>query len=265
MMVSMSRGVVLVALLVALTACEGGDDRVPKPASSAPEQSPSFRPIGSVEPIETPAFDCPNQETTIHARALRVGGTLEGNVLGDGGDATVSLAVDPEGTEVCRAFLIVETSEGKILSTPVFQEGIPGVSRLSRLVGLDERPGAEIVLYLVAGASTEFVAVFSAGSGDLERMTIEGEDPYGDLFPSGGSVGHLEASNCSPGLEGGPILVSAATPQGDGYRVVRRSYSSRDGVFFEIAKEVQTIDDPQDLEMFQEFFGSPFGSCAAGT
>lgn len=263
MMVGMRRGVVLVALLMTLAACEGGDEQTPEPAPSASEQSPSPGVSVSVEPA--PAFDCPNQGTAIGAPELRVGGTLEGDVLGDGGDAVVSLAVDPQGTDACGAFLIVETSDGEILSTPVFQEGIPGVSRLSGLATIDERPGAEIVVHMVAGASTEFVAVFSAAGGALERMMIEGDDPYGDLFPSGGSVGHLEASNCSPGSEGGSILVSGATPQGDGYRVVRRSYSSRDGVFFETVKDVQTIDDPQDIEMFQEFFGSPFGGCAPGT
>ena len=67
---------------------------------------------------------------------------------------------------------------------------------LNRLAQIDGRPGAEIVVNLAAGASTQFVGAFAVAEGTVERLATTGDEASSgtaDLFAFGGSVGHLEA------------------------------------------------------------------------
>ncbi len=133
--------------------------------------------------------------------------------------------------------------------------------RLNSLAMIDAEPGAEILVDLEQGASTQFVGIFTMHSGDLVRVRFQGEGAPPDLFPYGGSVGHIEASEC--GEEPGTVVVSVATPLRDRYEVKRSVYR------FEGAELIpdggaseRVVVAPDEIQELPEFASSPFGSCA---
>jgi hypothetical protein len=92
--------------------------------------------------------------------------------------------------------------------------------------------------------------------GDLTAGLVGQED----LFPFGGSVGHLEGVDCG---EDGTVVASSAVPSGGGgvlYDLTRRFLTIEDGRFVQdrVRTERVTIDQ---LQTFPEYQAGPFGSC----
>jgi hypothetical protein len=254
----------LCSIAVLLAACGGS-----QPAPADPRDTPSSS-VGASTPLATPSSApslqpseevCPDQEEIATDPKARVGGTLSGDVTGDGTDDEVAIASGSNDPE-CGTFVVVETGD-QVFSAPLVQEGAlfgNGFPRLGSLVRVDEVPGAEIVVDVLAGASTSFTAMFGFGTGGLSRYTIEGRDAYADMFPSGGSVGHLEATDC---MGAARVVVSLAVPNGDGYRLRRTFFVVHEGTLTDDAVEKIDLDDQQDLEAYQEFNATPFGTCPA--
>ena len=169
------------------------------------------------------------------------------------------------------AFIVVELGNVTVVAAPVWEVGAEGglpQPRIHGFIDIDGRPGTEVLVDEAAGASTQFVGAFAAVEEDLERVTAEGgvapgAGPVADLFPYGGSVGHIEAVDCT--TDG--IVVSTATPSGSSadagsvaYEVERRFFSF-DGVDLE-EEDVETETVPiEELNRFPEYESSPFGNC----
>jgi hypothetical protein len=238
----------LLAASIVFSACNG--DEEPEARQTLP---------GPDEATVKQTFDCPNQADAVVGEPE---GLLDGDVTGDGEPDEVSLVKDPQGSEGCVAFLVVASPSGQI-SVPIEQEAMTtelGLPSLRGLVELDGKGGLEIVVGLVAGASTEFFGAWSAEGERLERIAIKGAGgDVGDLFPSGGSVGHVEASDCSGE---GEVVISQGAPQGGGYRVTRTFLEAEDGRFVKVRRERERIGSGAGFDKFPEFIASPFGSCS---
>lgn len=194
-----------------------------------------------------------------------------GDVTGDERDDVVALVVDPEGAEGCRAFLWLRPAgagedEGEVLA--IQQEGMEvggvlPVPRIEALLEIDDRPGAEVVAVLVAGASTEFAALYSYGGGSLARLRAEGGESLGGLFPHGGGAAQQQATDCSG--NGGIVTSGAVIPSAETDRyLVTRTFFVRDGDAYlaDLARtQVRREVDPRRLTRFPEFTGSLFASC----
>ena len=263
-----SGGIILVGLLlVSATACGGDDepssDSAPTPLPSAsPEPEPSAEPTPTIVEPE-PENDCPNQ-AGVTTGDDAFGRSLKGDVSGDGQPDVVTIVRDESGPQGCQTFLIVESAAGE-RSTPIDQEGMStdvGFPALVSLANIDGEPGLDVVMNMVAGASTQFAGVFTAADGVPQRLRFEQPTEFGDLFPTGGSVGHLEASDC---VGPGAIVISRAVPQGDEYKITRTAYVVVDGLLTPQEEGVKTARLPiERLDRFPEFRASPFGSCPAG-
>jgi hypothetical protein len=244
------------------SSCESSSPSVGAPATVSPSAG-EVTPSQTGSPTADSASRCPNEAEVTSGPSARIGGSLRGDVDADGSPDDVSLAFDDTGARGCQAFLVVEGSgESAVLAIESFDRafGLPQ-PRLNRLAEVDSAPGSEIAVDLVAGASTQFVGLFTMTGGELARVEVEGDEfPADDLFPYGGSVGHVDASDCAG--EPGTIVISTATPKGDDYQVTRRffrfqgstprvepSSTERDRVAFE------------ELGRFPEFRSSPFGGC----
>jgi hypothetical protein len=234
-------------MVLSVAACDGED---PSRGASATTPSPSVTPADG---------GCRNAPAVADKpQSVRQRG-LAGDVDGDGSTDRVRLAVDPRARPGCRAFVVVETADDLLLS-PIEERDLQvelGFPILDSLVGVDERAGAEIVVRITAGASTEFAGLFTVANGILERVRLNG--PHGSLFPTGGSVGHLEASNCGPN---GAVVISSATARGRRYVLERRFY------FFEGTKLVEDESlterrriSADALTSFPEFKAPPFSMC----
>ncbi|MFP5352856.1 MAG: hypothetical protein ACLGIB_09875, partial [Actinomycetota bacterium] len=174
----MARRTLLLACLLVAAACDdGGGSR-----TISPSASPTIA-VGQTR--------CDNLAQAWE-RGQRIGGDLRGDVTGDGAEDEVYLLRDPEGGPGCTDLLFVDA--GEVVLASELSDGrryaLPQ-PRLNDLADIDGRPGAEIVVDLEQGASTQFVGLFTALAGDLERVRLPGEGGIGDLFPYGGSVGHV--------------------------------------------------------------------------
>jgi hypothetical protein len=244
--------------LALLPACGGSSSTDARTA-----RTPSGTEVTPRVSTSDPAARCPDEEEVTSDPSARIGGRLDGDVDGNGSPDEVSLAFDDNAARGCQAFLIVEgPDETGVLAIESFDRayGLPQ-PRLNTLAEVDSVPGGEVVVDLVAGASTQFVGLFTMTGGGLARVVVAGDEfPADDLFPYGGSVGHLEASNCAG--DAGTVVISTATPRGDHYQVTRRFFSfegstprleptstEREGVALE------------DLGQFPEYGSSPFGGC----
>lgn len=246
----------LTLLVTALAACSPEEDPQPAPALS-----PSATEAGSPSPVIS--SECPEEEG-IARGSEAVESSFVGDVDGDGELDPISIETFPEAESPCQAILVVHLPE-EVMSTRLQQEGVDlGGGAAPSLLGvadIDGRPGGEVVVRMVSGASTEFAALYSAGGGALERLDVRGGE-FGDLFPSGGSVGHLEQSDCK---EPGTITISTAVPQGARY-LVRRAEFHFDGEAFSVDREALTEEtvDADELasgEVAGFTSGAPFGSC----
>lgn len=264
---------VLVAAAV-LAACSADPD----PASDLPpgvtEGSPNVLPA-TVTPSATPTAGsggCANEDAVASDPVRQIGPSTEADIDGDDVADRVSLAADPSGPEGCRTFLVIKLGSASTVAAPVWEIGSQGglpQPRVHGFIDIDGRPGAEVVVDEAAGASTQFVGAFVLAGEELRRITIAGDPepetaPGGsDLFPYGGSVGHLSAVDCT---EDG-VVISAATPgtePGDAgtgnYDIERRFYTLDGSVLKKGDVEVHHVPIDQ-LERFREYAAGPFGSC----
>jgi hypothetical protein len=243
-------------------ACSGDEPNPTPTVSPAPS---SASPTPTVSPTESIAGPiCSNGLQVAEGLVTRLQGQLEGDVDGDGTDDIVWLARDDDGPAGCKTFVVAETAGGNLVA-PTDPEGtmVGFEPRLQALVQADGRPGAEIIAQVLAGASTQFTAMFTVGDGGLVRVAVEPVGTFGavaDLFPFGGSVGHLEASDCAAD---GRIVVSVATPaggSGERYEVERvfLRFEGSDLVQDQVTKRVVSAFKIQELP---EYRSSPFGSC----
>jgi hypothetical protein len=132
-------------------------------------------------------------------------------------------------------------------------------------VDIDGGAGEEILVDEAAGASTQFVGAFIYSDDALQRVTVSGGLDQAsaagteNLFPYGGSVGHVEAVDCT---SSGTVVVSTAMPgssQGS-YEIERRFYAF-DGAVLK-REDVESARVPiARLSRFPEYSSSPFGSC----
>lgn len=236
-----------IALCLVLLTAAGTGCRVQEPV---PEEQVT-------NPAATNAVDsdCPEHRSVTAGDA---DGRLEGDIDGDGSAEEVFLYRDDDGEPGCEAFLVVGR-DGP--ARPVTQEGMISGSGLPNLLGMaqiDGRPGLDVIVRLLAGASTEFVGVFSAASGELERLRVEDSSGSGDLFAYGGGVAHLDAVDCDE--EGRVIVASAVSEDGEGYTYTRTVYEF-EGVALVPVETSESTVAAEDIRDLPEFAGSPFGSC----
>ena len=227
---------------------------------------------GVVTARTDPQGACDNESRVVDSTEVPSEGVLTGDIDGDETGDSIFIATDEDAEAGCRSFLVV-TSETTIYSAPVDPSGRPRTltePTLNSLIQFDFEPGMEIVVNLETGASTQFVGVFKLTTEGIERITIEGRGPgpfaqelaQDNLFPFGGSVGHLEAVDClNPAL----IVMSAAIPMGnaaDRYKVERRFFRL-DSTVLALQPESTEVHEVKGLtvDSFREFAGSPFGSC----
>jgi hypothetical protein len=164
----------------------------------------------------------------------------------------------------CAAWLVVAGSTGRaaapIAGTDPVTSSAFGFPSLHGAAPIDDAPGLEILVDVGAGASTTFLAVFTASGGELRKVDASGRGaPADDLFAYGGSVGRLSAVDCSGGL----VVVSRADAGARNYRVVRRYYAPAGPEWRALpARTERGVAAPRSLgRRWPEFESSPFLSC----
>jgi hypothetical protein len=253
----MRSALLLACACLVLAGCSEEDD----PPQARPR--PSASPAATTEPPETPEPPepaCPNQEAVVADDSLRTAGAAAGDVDGDGIDEGVTIFFDPSGEDGCEAFVVARSGEEVVLAGPLetwsSDFGLP-MPTINSLREVDGEPGLEVVVNMGAGASTQFVGIVALEDGAFRQVTSEVADEAGGLFGTGGSLGHLEAVDCTPD---GRVVASLAAPAGDRYRVERR-FLVFDGTEL-IEDDVEVSRVPiEEINDFPEYTSSPFGSC----
>ena len=262
---------VLIAVLAAFGACS---DPQPEPEPNPePVETVVTSPAPSVTPTGTAAVEdeCENQAAVVADPVRRLSAPTRVDIDGDTVPENVFIAFDPTAPVGCQAFIVVQILDD-IYSAAIWEKGpesgLPRPSIYS-FVDLNGVPGSEILVAEAAGASTQFLGAFVLEADALSRIRITGANDsrfpeVGDLFPYGGSVGHLETTDCA---EDGTLVVSTAVPGSsqedleNGTYSVERTFYRLDGA--ELRKEGKTRDfvPIERLEQIPEYAVGPFGSC----
>lgn len=241
-------------VMAGAAACDGGSGPSTSPAHESPSVTPS--------PTIVESGRCPNEAALVRDEAATRPPALIGDTDGDGSSDRTTVRIDPEASEGCTAAVVVEAATA-IYSAPLdlldpgaalSELGVPAARSLTELNGAD---GAEIIVTAHVGASTEFVAVFTIANGRLVRMSVDRDDD--DLFGFGGSVGHLEAVDCTPA---GDLLVTIAAVRGRGY-VITRSLYAPETSSFRLNETERSFTDPDGLADYPDLHAPPFGTCPA--
>lgn len=245
----------VICLMLGLTGCDDGN------------QPQEVQPIAVVD---DPHQACPNGREVSFSLDHRGEQLIEDDVDGDGKDDRVWLSSDLSAPPGCQNFLTVETETTAYWVATDSSEVASSLQtpRLNLVSDIDGEPGAEVIADLEAGASTQFLGIFKLTGTGLERVVVDGKGPGPfagsgtDLLPYGGSVGHLEAVDCS---DDGYVVMSAAVPAGDGadrYVVERRFFTMTTSalVLEKEQTEKRTVSGLK-IDDFPEFAASPFGSC----
>ena len=267
-------GALALVLVLAVSSCGGSDDPVPSPAepTATPSETPSPTPSPAPSPSPTPSVseaplsqtECPNEEDAL---ANLKPGRIAGDLDNDGAKDVVRIAVDETAPVFCQAFLVARTATGTLVHALEEQriDFSVGFPRLDSVRFIDDQLGGEIVVGVVAGASTQFVAVYTVIDGAIQKVDFSGpRGPGDDLLAYGGSVGHLDAVDCVEETVGSVVLSYAVPRPEPGRYTLVRSYYRPDstGVMVEdrAARERKSVRDDQ-IGSLPEFAASPFGSC----
>ncbi len=242
------------------SACTGSSEPAPRAAVSPAAQTSAG---SGTDPVAAdPVSRCPGHEAAA-ARGGRVGGEIAGDVDGDEAPDLVYLVRDEQAEPGCKTVLVVE-SAGTILAAPADEEGVDSALQaphVNSIVQVDGEGGSEILVDLEQGASTQFLAMFTLVDEMLRRVAITGGSAYGNLFPYGGSVGHIEASNCTDEA-GADVVISIATPNIRDYSIRRRLYEMIEAEMIPLKDRLQPpVARAKDVARFAEYNSSPFGDC----
>jgi hypothetical protein len=187
----------------------------------------------SLLPTSAPAATkCFTSDNTRAKRLMR--GDLDGDAIRD----SVWLGARRDGR--CHYFVFAETS-----SSGRSRVAIPANDRFSRsslrfagrpiaLVKLDDIPGREVAVHLLAGASVQPFGFFTMRLGRLRRMPIDDTAPQPlageDMFAYGGGLALMFGTDCAFGKSPRTLVYSRAYPKNAArtkYFVERRWYQVR--------------------------------------
>lgn len=252
------------AIAVALMLLAACSEQEPPPAAEPSPSSVDTSPAPDARP--TSVSRCANQDEAISSGEV-VGGEASGDVDGDGSDDLVYLVKNGDGPPGCQTFLVAETATGS-LATPTDEAEVSyslQAPRINSLVQVDGSGGLEILVDLEQGASTQFLGMFKVTAAGLEKVRILGGSAYGDLFPYGGSVGHIEASNCRDKGDA-DVLIAMATPNATDYTIRTVLYEMKGASLHPLPlREQPPIATGADVELSEGFDSSPFGDCPTGS
>jgi hypothetical protein len=242
--------------VTALIACDGGSVPSERPAGHEVVVSSGYRDQG---PGGSPPL-CRRAARVVTRAVFRRPERLRGDVDGDGEGDELFVAVAQGARRGCRAFVAADTGE-RLLAAPIpdefasFELGLPA---LKSLAAINDMAGAEIVVDVGAGASTQFASVFTVAEGSLLQVVAPGAGTA-RLFAYGGSVGHVAAVDCDAE---GRVVISSAVPRRDRYRVTRRFATAHGAVWRTDPSATERIRvSLSGLRDYHEFVRSPFGSC----
>ena len=248
------------ALVAIVGACSEDDPVIGSPnvsAESATTTVSSGPSPSAGDPTSPPGPRCPNARSAPSG----AGGFLEGDVDGDGTRDRVSLVSDASGRPDCLAFLVVERDAAvDVLPLVDFdpQFGLPQ-PRLHGLARIGPEQGAEIAVDVAAGASTQFVALFTMAGGSLQQVTRDNPFEGEHIFAYGGSVGHLQGVDC---LERGVVVDSIALPREDFYDVVRQVMRWQEAhLHLEETTQHKAASINEMIRRWPELGSPPFASC----
>lgn len=268
MTIRIRRGFALLLILFASAGCPS--DEVPSQAEG-PSPAPSEAPAPATPdttPLPTPAptpiqssEDCPN-EADAEREAIEAGEAGSGDIDAQGGQDPIYVAADEQGSPGCVGFVVVNTGASPLSAAVSFPDIDPGFGfpSFNSTAFINEVPGEEIVINVIAGASTRFVSVYTFDGSELLEVSYENveRDVVAGVFGFGGSIGHVEAVDCLPD---GRVVVSSATPKGRRYALVRRLLDPDGSVWKAVGTERST-GSLRKVTSNPEFAGSPFLNCS---
>jgi hypothetical protein len=198
------------------------------------------------------------------AKLYAPAGSARGDVDGDGVRERVWIGRVRGRSAACRWFLFAQ-SHAKLRAAPLRQRGTEAewgsshvLPRLGRLVAIDDRAGAEILVALDGGASTTAYGVFSVRGPRLTRFRVPRPE-FPDAFYDGGSGNRFAQFGC---VERGVLAQALFRQEGIRFSGRRDIYRlSADNFQFVTTRHYREITHAA-LRRLPEFSAPRFARCA---
>jgi hypothetical protein len=200
----------------------------------------------------------------VGAKRYAPAGSARGDVDGDRVGDRVWIGRMGGRSAPCRWFLFAQ-SEARLRATPLRQGGLEAnwgssdvFPKLRRLVGLDRRPGAEILVALDGGASTTAYGVFSVRGSRLTRFRVPRAE-FPNAFYDGGSGNRFAQFGC---LNRGVLAQAQFGQEGNRFSGSREIYLLSGSNFqFVTTRRYREIPYAA-LKRFPELSARRFARCA---
>ena len=271
MTIRIRRGAAVVLLLFVYTGCSAEDTPLrtdgpspapsEAPASTTPDVSPVPTPASTPTGVDPSGSACPNQDEAVGA-AIQRDRAGSGDIDGQGGPDPIFVVADAQGAPGCAGFVAVDLGAEPVSAAVSFPEIDPrfGFPSFNSTAAINDLPGEEIVVNVAAGASTQFVSVYTFEGAALIEVSFENAagDKTSGVFGFGGSVGHVEAVDC---VADDRVVVSSATPKGRRYALSRLFLDPLGAAWSAVGAE-RSIGSLRQVTNNPEFAGSPFLNCS---
>jgi hypothetical protein len=167
--------------------------------------------------------ECPAVVDVASRSGLSNRGRVRGDVDGDGRLDDVSLLADPRARPKCRYYLVVRSATiyGTPLTVSRGNEAF-GAPVLSALVDIGPARGAEIVVVMHRGATTDAVSLFQANGEDVGELKVTGSSA--SILAAGTSGAGVAVADCRGQHGNGEVVASVAVREGDRFEIERRIF-----------------------------------------
>jgi hypothetical protein len=215
--------------------------------------------------VSPPAPGVPSQSCSpVGAKRYAPAGSARGDVDGDGVRERIWIGRMSRRSAPCRWFLFAQ-SQARLRGTPLRQGGIEAhwgssdaFPKLGRLVAIDGRAGAEILVAVDGGASTTAYGVFSVRGPRLTRFRVP-RAGFPNAFYDGGSGNRFAQFGC---LEPGVVVQAQFGQEGIRFSGNRDIYRlSAENFQFVTTRHYRTITYAA-LKRLPEFGARRFARCA---
>jgi hypothetical protein len=211
----------------------------------------------------TPAVPSPSCSPA-GAKRYAPAGSARGDVDGDGVRDRIWIGRVSGRTAPCRWFLFAQ-SQARLRAAPLRQGGTEAdwgsshvLPKVGRLVAIDDRAGAEILVALDGGASTTAYGVFSVRGPRLTRFRVPRAE-FPDAFYDGGSGNRFAQFGC---LKRGVLAQGQFGQEGIRFSGTRDIYRLSGSNFrFVTTRHYREITHAA-LNRFPEFSAPRFARCA---
>jgi hypothetical protein len=202
-------------------------------------------------------FACHASASAASTSSCGASSAIRADLDGNGTRERIQLRVRADGGR-CDGVLETTIGSTRIAERIVLPKGAAsGTLALAGARGVNAAPGAELIVRVWRGASTDFFRIYTVADGAFAALRVPGTStPTVDAFPFGGALGSDDTVTCAGS---GFVIRSAASLAAGRWTVHRTWYRASATAFSRSRSVIVKVSRLTDLREFR--IDVPFATC----